>query len=111
MTDAEVMRYIDVAVEKAMQAMRKAGALKDMDDVNYANISYMLSDYYSNGEAVEKITKVLNSIKFDEYFEIIPMYYGDGMKIDEIAKRMEKDISTIVRNKKRLCLQIYTMLI
>lgn len=110
MTDEDVLRYIDVAVNKAMQEMRKAGALKDTDDMNYANISYMLSDYYSNGEAVEKITKALNNIKYDEYFEIIPMYYGDGMKIDEIAKRMAKDVSTIVRNKKRLCLQIYTML-
>lgn len=111
MTDAEIRRYIDEAVNRTLSALRNTGALKDADDMNYANISYMLSDYYNNGEAVEKITKALNSIKYDEYFEIIPMYYGDGMKIDDISKRLKKDISTIVRNKKRLCLQIYTMLI
>lgn len=111
MTEAEVLKYIDVAVEKIVAALRSAGALRDADDMNYANISYVLSDYYNNGEGVAKITKALESIKYDEYFEVIPMYYGDGMKIDDIAKHMDKDVSTIVRNKKRLCLQIYTMLI
>lgn len=111
MTEAKMLKYIDMAVERTLEALRRKGALKDMDDVMYANISYALADYYNSGESVERITKALDTVKYDEYFEIIPMYYGDGMKIDDIAHRMGKDTSTIVRNKKRLCLLIYTLLI
>lgn len=109
--EEQVLQIIDAAVERTIETMRKRGMLKDANDLNYANISYALSDYYNSGGKVEAITRALDTVKYDEYFEIIPMYYGDGMKIDEIARRLNKDSSTIVRNKKRLCLMIYTMLI
>lgn len=111
MTEAKMLKYIDMAVERTLETLRRKGALKDMDDVVYGNISYALSDYYNSGQSVDKITKALDTAKFDEYFDIIPMYYGDGMKIDDIARVLGKDTSTIVRNKKRLCLLIYTLLI
>ena len=111
MEDRDIIKYIDMVVEKTVAGLKKAGALKDMDDVKYADISYMLTDYYQNGQAVPKITRALNTIISDPYFSIIPLYYGAGVKIDEVARRMNKDTSTIVRNKKRLCLQIYTLLL
>ena len=111
MTDEEVLKYINVTVEKTIAALKCSGALKNEDEMKYADISYMLMDYYQNGQAVPKIEKALNAVKFDSYFDIIPLYFGDGLKMDEIAKRMNVDVSTIVRNKKRLCMQIYTLLI
>jgi DNA-directed RNA polymerase specialized sigma subunit len=35
------------------------------------------------------------------------MYYEDGETIENIADMMKIDVSTVVRNKKKLCLKIY----
>ena len=111
MTDEEVLKYINATVERTVAALKRSGMIKNADDMKYADISYMLVDYYQNGQAVPKVEKALNAVKGDAYFEIIPLYFGDGLKMDEIAKQMNVDVSTIVRNKKRLCLQIYTTMI
>ena len=111
MTDEEVLKYINATVEKTVAALKRSGMIKNADDMKYADISYMLMDYYQNGQAVPKVEKALNEVKYDAYFEIIPLYFGDGLKMDEIAKQMNVDVSTIVRNKKRLCLQVYTLMI
>ena len=111
MTEHDIIKYIDMVVDKTVKALTKNNVLKNGDDTKYADISYMLIDYYQNGQNVPKIESALESIKNDDYFEVIPMYYGDRLSISEVAKRMNKDTSTIVRNKKRLCLQIYTTLI
>lgn len=111
MTEHDIIKYIDMVVDKTVKALTKNNVLKNGDDVKYADISYMLIDYYQNGQKIPKIETALDAIKGDDYFEVIPMYYGDRLSISEVAKRMNKDTSTIVRNKKRLCLQIYTTLI
>lgn len=111
MTEHDIIKYIDMVVDKTVKALKKNDVLKNGDDVKYADISYMLIDYYQNGQNVPKIESALDMIKADDYFEIIPMYYGDRLSIGEVAKRLNKDTSTIVRNKKRLCLQVYTSLI
>ena len=111
MTESDIIKYIDMVVDKTVKALTKNNVLKNGDDVKYADISYMLIDYYQNGQNVPKIETALDIIKTDDYFEIIPMYYGDRLSISEVAKQLGKDTSTIVRNKKRLCLQIYTTLI
>lgn len=111
MTENDIIKYIDMVVEKTVATLKNNGMLKEPDERNYADISYILTDYYQNGQNVPKIERALNSVKGDDYFEIIPYYYGDGMKIDSIAKVMGVDTSTIVRNKKRLCMLIYTSMI
>ena len=111
MTDKEIMGYIDTAIEKTVKKLKRLNMLENMDDVKYADISYMLTDYYQNGQVVPKIKRALDVIARDKYYDIIPMYYGAGLNICEVARRFGVDVSTIVRNKKRLCLQIYTMLL
>ena len=111
MTEHDIIRYIDMVVEKTVTSLKNNGMLKESDEMKYADISYMLTDYYQNGQNVPKIERALNGIKGDDYYEIIPYYYGDGMKIENIAKVLGVDTSTIVRNKKRLCMTIYTSMI
>lgn len=43
----------------------------------------------------------------DPYIEIIFSHYRDKYTLEWIAERMDKDVSTIKRNKKRLITQIY----
>ena len=102
MTERDIIKYIDMVVDKTVKALKNNNVLKNDDDVKYADISYMLIDYYQNGQNVPKIESALDAIKCDDYFEIIPMYYCDRLSIGEVAKHMNKDTSTIVRNKKRL---------
>lgn len=111
MTDREILKYIDYAIEKAVSEFKKSGVLKNNDDLIYSDVSYMLNAYYHNGQVIPKIEQALESVSSDNYFRIIPEYYKDGKTIEKIAERMGVDVSTITRNKKRLCLEIYIALI
>ena len=62
--------------------------------------------YYDGGAKDTAITYAIQAKRFDPYFRIIPLYYGEGKKISEIAEILCVDDSTIARNKKRLCLEI-----
>ena len=46
-------------------------------------------------------------MRFDPYFRVLQLYFEDHEKIESIARQMRVDASTVVRNKKRLCLEIY----
>ena len=107
MTDAEIMKYIDKAVEKTVNEYKRQGLLKDFGDVTYGDACEVLSDYYNKEKANPTITYAIQTQRFDPYYRIIPRYFEDQATIEQIADEMGVDISTIVRNKKRLCLAIY----
>ena len=79
----------------------------DNSTVIYNDTSELLTEHYKNGEKDAAVTYAIQAQRFDPYFRIIPMYYRDGQTLDTIASNMGVDISTIVRNKKRLCMEIY----
>lgn len=51
---------------------------------------------------IQRIEAALNKVKDDKYFEIINLKYFQGLKEEDIAVKLEKDVSTINRNKKKL---------
>lgn len=53
-------------------------------------------------EYVKMIEKALDDIRLDEYYDIIPLVYYHGLTTEEVAETLNKDTSTIYRNKKRL---------
>lgn len=53
-------------------------------------------------EYVKMIEKALDDIRGDEYYNIIPLVYYHGLTTEEVAETLNKDTSTIYRNKKRL---------
>jgi len=53
-------------------------------------------------QAVLRIDRVLETIRDDKYFGIIPMRYWDGITFEDIALNFECDESTVRRNKSRL---------
>ena len=107
MTDAEIMRYIDTAVVRTVEEYKRQGLLKDYGDVTYGDACEVLSDYYEKQKSNPAITYAIQTQRFDPYFRIITRYFEDQATIEQIAEEMGVDISTIVRNKKRLCLAIY----
>ena len=73
----------------------------------YNDVSELLTSYYKDGEKDAAVRYALQAQRFDPYSRIIPLYYRDQQTLDSIASGMGVDVSTIVRNKKRLCMDIY----
>ena len=97
-------------VKTTVRELRKNGLLKRGDDVAYSEISERLFEYYQNPERDSEMAEALERIKSDYYFEIIPKYYSEKYTIDWIAEEFQCEISTVTRNKKRLCLRLFNML-
>lgn len=110
MIDAETKRYIDVVVRETIEAYKRGGILKDFKDVAYSESTKILTDYYQSGMTDERITTALEEIFDDRYFDILPQYFLKHLTIEQIAEAYNVDVSTIVRNKKRLCIDLYVNL-
>lgn len=68
-----------------------------------------LTDYFEKKND-KRITHILNQLADDFYIDIIYLQYRDKKSMEWIADILEKDVSTIKRNKKRLITKIYKML-
>lgn len=110
MIDEDTKRYIDAAIRETIEAYKRGGILKDSKEIAYSESSKILSEYYRDGMKDENITKALEEIFDDRYFEIIPQYFLKHLTIEQIAEAYNVDVSTIVRNKKRLCIDLYVIL-
>lgn len=107
MDEEKIKAYIDLTIQRTMAEFKKAGLIKGADDAAYSDVSEILTEYYK-GEAKDvKITYAIQGQRFDPYFRVIPLYYGDRKTIEQIAEELGVDTSTVMRNKKRLCLSIY----
>lgn len=51
---------------------------------------------------VRLVKNALKKIENDKYYDIIPLYYFDGMTIEEIAEECEWAVGTVSKHKKRL---------
>lgn len=111
MTNKEIKEMMQATVLETLTTCKKMGLLKDLDGIAYKDATEMLAAYFNQGEKEMKITYALQVFRFDPYFRIIPLYFGDGRTLEDIAEEMGVDVSTIVRNKKRLCLAIYNEII
>ncbi|BAE83976.1 sigma factor-like helix-turn-helix DNA-binding protein [Desulfitobacterium hafniense] len=61
-------------------------------------------------QEVIRIERAVETIKDDEYYDVIPMKYWDGLTIEEIAERLGREEKTIRRNKSRLINKLKIML-
>lgn len=108
MTDQEIREYINLTVKKSIIELKKNGLMKDTENVLYGDATEILTNYYTSGKTEASITYAIQSLRFDPYYRIIPLYFERGYKLESIAEELGVDVSTIVRNKKRLCLEIYS---
>ena len=108
MTDEELRNYIDESVADAIRRLADDGLIKKQSDIKYAQVAKRLYEFYQSDALVDDtMFQAINEISDDTYFRIIPLYYEKQMTIENLAVDFGVDISTIVRNKKRLCLRIY----
>lgn len=114
MTEKKIEALIDKSVRKAFKELRDKGVLKNQTDLIYKDMSKLLRCYFrdvdDSGSGDPKIENALSQLENDRFFAIIPQYYQQGYTLEELALMQHCDISTITRNKKRLCFEIYELM-
>ena len=73
----------------------------EMEQIESA-INKLNEDITITKYAISKINSALEQIKDDKYYKIIEFRYLMGKTIENIAELLDKDITTIYRNKTRL---------
>lgn len=109
MLTAEQKEDIKEVINLTINELQQGGLLKDKSDYIYGNVAERLKRYYRSGDD-KALEQVLKDIQDDIYINVIPLYYKNRYTIEAIAEMYNVNTSTIVRNKKRLCIMIYTML-
>lgn len=107
MTDEEIKAYIDTAIRRTVEEYKRAGLLVDGRGAAYSDAAEMLERYFADGKTNNAITYAMQAIRFDPYFRVLELYFEKRQTNEAIAELMGVDLSTIVRNKRRLCLKIY----
>lgn len=102
MTDADVKKIVKATIKE----LRRDGLLKDWRAQAYQDIGERLYRYYGGAEDAD-LQAALDDLRSDYYFRVIPLYYGERWTIEALAEQMHVEVSTITRNKRRLCLAIY----
>ena len=97
-------------IEMTVKELKNQHMLKETSDAIYIDVSERLTKYYRSGESDPLIKAALEEFKDDMYIDILYLYYRDNMTIERIAEELTVDISTVTRNKKRLCLSLYNLL-
>ena len=98
---------VRLVIQETINELRKTGMLRQPDS---AETKKLLQGYYDgtlSEDTQKKLEVVLESLRHDRYYKIIPLYYEKGLIIEDIAYTLAVDTSTIVRNKKRLLEAIY----
>ena len=104
MTREEVREIVRETVDE----LRRKGLLRIRDEGQaYGDIAEVLKRYYETGEGSEALIQALGEIRDDQYGDVIPLYYSYGYTIDKISEAYGVEVSTVVRNKKRLCMEIW----
>lgn len=105
---------IKLSVRETISELRKMGFLNRDERQAYKSVSRKLFSHFEAISAGENgdpdITDALDSLIDDDYFPVLLYYYEDRLTVEQIAEIYQCEVSTITRNKKRLCLQIDTFL-
>lgn len=106
MTDADVKRIVQLTILE----LKQQELLQDVESAAYKEVSERLTRFFTLDAPDDDLSQALDKIQSDRYRHILWMFYRDGYTVEEIAERIGVDVRTVSRNKKRLCLEIYTKL-
>lgn len=97
-------------VTMTIYELKRQGMLKDEYSVILKDTEPKIKEYFQkkNHKSIERF---LIEFSDDPYIDVIYLHYRDGLTIEKIAECLDKDNSTIKRNKKRLIKIIHSRLI
>lgn len=98
---------IKAIVRETIEELKRSGILKSFNELAYAEVTSVLTSYYKDGQTDTIVRNALKELESDIYYKIIPLYFDYNYTIEKIAEVFDVEVSTIRRNKKRLCLAIY----
>lgn len=109
MTPEQIREVVKITLDELVQ--RK---IIESHKINYSATlqiveKYLYNFFHSVGNG-KSISYALHQLSDDPYIDIIYLYYRDGKTLEWIAEYMDRDVSTIKRNKKRLIAKIYELL-
>jgi len=81
---------------------RGGGGSFDPDEREERYIEQRKESMERTKREIQRIERALETIQDDEYYEIIPLKYWDGLSPVEIAERLNCDERTFYRHKNRL---------
>ena len=99
-------------VKETIKQLRRAGMLRSSNDAAYQEIGSRLAAYYRGPGEDKEMDAALDTLAAEEpdYFGILPEYYREKTKIEDIGPLIGCDRSTVLRQKKRLCLRLFQLL-
>ena len=105
MLPAEVREIVRITIDEILE--RK---LFKVDSYQYISgvVGVHLTNFFNGTN--NKVSHALRQLSSDPYIDIIYLQYRDGKTLEWIAEYMERDVSTVKRNKKRLITKIYELL-
>ena len=92
-----------------LRELRRQDMLKDNYSVIIRKIEPVIKEYFLRKNN-KKIEYFLRDYSDDPYIDVIYLHYRDGITLERIAGILDKDTSTVKRNKKRLMTEMYNML-
>ena len=105
MLPAEVKEIVKMTIDEVL----------DRKLVTFGSYQYIsgvvggrLNKFFNDSDTT--VGHVLRQLSDDPYIDIIYLQYRDGKTLEWIAEYMERDESTIKRNKKRLITKLYELL-
>lgn len=104
MEDTKIKQIVNNTIEE----LQKKGMLRGFNDIAYKVMAERLNNHFHVSED-NMMTTLLKRMEKDQYISIIYYFYKDGFKIESIAEILGVDESTVTRNKKRLCIELYRM--
>ena len=103
MTPEEIREVVKIVLDEL-------SSRKQYKPVDYSAVLQVVDKRlykYFKGARDAVLRQVLNRVSDDPYIDIIYLQYRDGKTLEWIAEILDKDTSTIKRNKKRLIMSIY----
>ena len=106
MTPEQIREIVKITLDELTQ--RKL--IKDDYPVILTVVEKKLSAFFNSKGDSSGVIYALNQLSDDPYIDIIFLHYRDEATLEKIAEVMDREVSTIKRNKKRLVKRIYELL-
>lgn len=106
MTPEQIREIVKITLDELTQ--RKL--IKDDYPVMLSKVERKLKAFFDSKGDSSGVIYALNQLSDDPYIDIIFLHYRDEATLEWIAEAMDREVSTIKRNKKRLVKRIYELL-
>lgn len=107
MNEGQIREVVKVTLDELIQ--RKLIDIKPYTVIKQL-VENKLTEFFDNKGDGNGISTALHLFSDDPYIEIIYLQYRDKKTLEWIAEAMDRDISTIKRNKKRIITEMYKTL-